>query len=221
MASGYVRALAAGCNSEEAAYLFMQWVNGAAALSRAHDATVYIARSLSALHLQVRRVSGAVASGQGVSRQPVRMRQLGGRRHDHARLAGLCAIHRPECSAVWGGRIQRRLCRRRQLSGTRPPRGWACRRKKRPIRNFSTRPAADHTVEKLGQAVHVTLEGSEGYRPRGAQTSSSKSSRRSSALRLLSASSSRRQWVDCGMRLPSLANPARTRFLHLIVISNG
>ena len=70
MASGYVRALAAGSNNEEAAYLFMQWVT-APPLSLVRTMLPYTLRDPYRLSTyKSDRVSGAVAGGEGVSDQP-------------------------------------------------------------------------------------------------------------------------------------------------------
>ena len=73
MASGYVKALAAGSNNEEAAYLFMQWVYGAAAIPGAHNAALHFARSLPLVDLQVRAVPRVVAGCEGLFDQSLRV----------------------------------------------------------------------------------------------------------------------------------------------------
>ncbi len=131
----------------------------AAAVAGAHDAALHAARSLSPLDLQVGRISGAVAGRQRLPHQLVRLRQLGRRRHDHARLAGLRAVHRPHVHRGLGRRgPEGRAARRRRPNGTRPPSGSAYRAQKAAYQEFLKIPGcyADHTIEKLGQAVHIT-----------------------------------------------------------------
>ena len=111
MASGYVKALAAGSNNAEAAYLFMQWVTCAAGVAGAHDAALHAARSLSPVALTSPPQYRALwPAAKEYLVNLMRMRQQRRRRHDHARLAGLRAVDRPD---VHGGLGRRRIRRRR------------------------------------------------------------------------------------------------------------
>ena len=76
------------------------------------------------------------------------------------------------CSAVWGGRGSRsRAAEGRRRVGHDHAKARRRQRKRPPIRSSSRYPAcyADHTIEKIGQAVHIDLnDGLEGAGPRGA-----------------------------------------------------
>ena len=133
--------------------------DGAADVARADDAALYAARSLSPVDLQVGGISGAVASREGLSDQSLRMRELRRRRHHHAGLAGLCAVDRPDVfgglgragSEVGAGEGSGRM-------GYDHAAARRCRLRRRRTRNSFKIPGsyADHTIEKVGQAVHIT-----------------------------------------------------------------
>ena len=123
MASGYVKALAAGSNNEEAAYLFMQWATSPAAVAGARHAALHAARSLSAVATTSRRIYRALwPAAKDYLINLCECANSGGGRHDHARLAGLCPVDRPHVHRRSGAaRIPRRRCRRRRRNGTRRP----------------------------------------------------------------------------------------------------
>ena len=159
MASGYVKALAAGSNNEEAAYLFMQWVT-APPLSLVRTMLPYTLRDPYRLSTyKSRAISGALAGGQGLSDQPLRMRQFRRRRHDHAGLAGLRAVHRPHVHGGLGrAGSQERSCSKAAAEWDTTTQRLGVAAQKAAYQEFLKIPGcyADHTIEKVGQAVHIT-----------------------------------------------------------------
>ena len=104
MASGYVKALAAGSNNEEAAYLFMQWVS-APPLSLVRTMLPYTLRDpyrLSTYKSEQYRALWPAAKDYLINL--CECSNNGGRRYDHAGLAGLCAVDRPDVLGRMGRR---------------------------------------------------------------------------------------------------------------------
>ncbi len=140
----------------------------AAALAGAHDAALHAARPLPALDLQVRGISSVVAGRQGLSQHLCECANSARRRHDHAGLAGLCAVHRPDVHGRLGRRgPEGRRCRKLRRNGIRRRSGLASRRKRPPIRSSLRFPAATPITRSRKSARRFTsVDGLSAVQPR-------------------------------------------------------
>jgi multiple sugar transport system substrate-binding protein len=158
MASGYVKALAAGSNNEEAAYLFMQWVT-APPLSLVRTMLPYTLRDpyrLSTYKSEQYRALWPAAkdylinlcecSNSGV----VDMIMPGWQ--DYA-----LSIDRM-CSAVWGGEDPKAALKKAAAEWDTTTQRLGVAAQKAAYQEFLQVPGcyADHTIEKLGKSAHVT-----------------------------------------------------------------
>ena len=158
MASGYVKALAAGSKNEEAAYFFMQWVT-APPLSLVRTMLPYTLRDpyrLSTYKSEQYRALWPAAkeylinlcecSNTGV----VDMIMPGWQ--DYA-----LSIDRM-CSAVWGGQDPKSALQKAQAEWDTTTQRLGVASQKAAYQEFLKIPGsyADHTIEKIGQAVHIT-----------------------------------------------------------------
>jgi multiple sugar transport system substrate-binding protein len=158
MASGYVKALAAGSNNEEAAYLFMQWVT-APPLSLVRTMLPYTLRDpyrLSTYKSEEYRslwpaakeylINLCECSNSGV----VDMIMPGWQ--DYA-----LSIDRM-CSAVWGGEDPQSALKKAAAEWDTTTQRLGVDAQKAAYQQFLKVPGcyADHTIEKLGLSAHVT-----------------------------------------------------------------
>ena len=104
MASGYVKSLAADSNNEEAAYLFMQWATSPAVSLARVMAPFALRDPYRMSHYTSPLYRAPLAERQGLSDQPQQLGEWCCARHDHARLAGLRALDRPDVHRGLGGR---------------------------------------------------------------------------------------------------------------------
>src|SRR3984957_13310325 len=157
MASGYVRALAAGSNNEEAAYLFMQWVS-APPLSLVGPMLTYKLRDpyrLSTYKSEQYRALWPAAKDYLITlcecsnTAVVDMIMPGWQ--DYA-----LSIDRM-CSAVWGGEDPKAALKKAAAEWDTTTQRLGVAAQKAAYQEFLQVPGcyADHTTEKLGQAVHV------------------------------------------------------------------
>ena len=159
MASGYVRALAAGSNNEEAAYLFMQWVT-APPLSLVRCMLPYTLRDpyrMSTYKSDEYRALWPSAKDYLVNLCECRQYRRG--RYDHAGLAGLCAVDRPHVHRGLGrARTRRPRSRKAAAEWDATTQRLGVAAQKAAYQEFLKLPGcyADHTIEKLGQSVHIT-----------------------------------------------------------------
>ena len=129
-------------SNPEAAYLFMQWVTSPP-VSLVRTMLPYSLRDPYRLsHYKSELYRRAVAGREGLPRQPQQFGQRRPGRHDHAGLAGLRALARPD--------VHRGLGRRRPEGGAakggrgmgrRPRSGSASMRRRPPTRNTRSCPA--------------------------------------------------------------------------------
>jgi multiple sugar transport system substrate-binding protein len=158
MASGYVKALAAGSNNEEAAYLFMQWVS-APPLSLVRTMLPYTLRDpyrLSTYKSEEYRslwpaakdylINLCECANSGV----VDMIMPGWQ--DYA-----LSIDRM-CSAVWGGEDPQAALKKAAAEWDTTTQRLGVAAQKAAYQEFLQVPGcyADHTIEKLGKSAHVT-----------------------------------------------------------------
>ena len=158
MASGYVRALAAGSNNEEAAYLFMQWVTAPPlslvrtmlpyTLRDPYRLSTYKSDEYRALWPAAREylVNLCECANSGV----VDMIMPGWQ--DYA-----LSIDRM-CSAVWGGQDPKAALQKAAAEWDASTQRLGAPAQKAAYQEFLKIPGcyADHTIEKIGQAVHMT-----------------------------------------------------------------
>ncbi len=158
MASGYVRALAAGSNNEEAAYLFMQWVT-APPLSLVRTMLPYTLRDpyrLSTYKSEEYRALWPEAKDYLINLSDcantgvVDMIMPGWQ--DYA-----LSIDRM-CTAVWGGQDPKSALAKAAAEWDQTTQRLGIPAQKAAYQEFLKIPGcyADHTIEKLGQAVHIT-----------------------------------------------------------------
>jgi multiple sugar transport system substrate-binding protein len=146
MASGYVRALAAGSNNEEAAYLFMQWVT-APPLSLVRTMLPYTLRD--PYRLSTYKSAEYRALWPAANEYLINLCECANSGVVDIIMPGAqdYALSSTGCARRYGaGRIRRRPCRRPPPSGMRPPSASAYRRKRRPIRSSSRYRAAMPTT---------------------------------------------------------------------------
>ena len=158
MASGYVRALAAGSNNEEAAYLFMQWVS-APPLSLVRTMLPYTLRDpyrLSTYKSEQYRALWPAAKDYLINlcecsnNAVVDMIMPGWQ--DYA-----LSIDRM-CTAVWGGEDPKSALQKASAEWDSTTQRLGVAAQKAAYQEFLQIPGsyADHTIEKVGQAVHIT-----------------------------------------------------------------
>jgi multiple sugar transport system substrate-binding protein len=158
MASGYVKALAAGSNNEEAAYLFMQWVS-APPLSLVRTMLPYTLRDpyrLSTYKSEEYRSLWPAAKDylinlcECANGGVVDMIMPGWQ--DYA-----LSIDRM-CSAVWGGQDPQAALKKAAAEWDTTTQRLGVAAQKAAYQEFLQVPGcyADHTVEKLGKSAHVT-----------------------------------------------------------------
>jgi len=158
MASGYVKALAAGSNNEEAAYLFMQWVS-APPLSLVRTMLPYTLRDpyrLSTYKSEEYRSLWPAAKDYLITlcecsnSAVVDMIMPGWQ--DYA-----LSIDRM-CSAVWGGEDPQAALKKAAAEWDTTTQRLGVAAQKAAYKEFLQVPGcyADHTIEKLGKSAHVT-----------------------------------------------------------------
>ena len=182
MASGYVKALAAGSKNEEAAYLFMQWVT-APPLSMVRTMLPYTLRDpyrMSTYRSQQYRALWPAAKDylsnlcEAANTGVVDMIMPGWQ--DYA-----LTIDRM-CTAVWGGQAPKRRSNRPTRSGTRPPSVLASTRKRPPMSSSSRYPGRTPTTRSKSSVWRCTSpEGSTVSRAARAPSRGPQSSRRAGA----------------------------------------
>jgi multiple sugar transport system substrate-binding protein len=160
MASGYVKALAAGSNNEEAAYLFMQWVT-APPLSLVRTMLPYTLRDpyrISTYNSPEYRELWPAAKeylstlcGASLSNSAVVDLIMPGWQ-DYA-----LSIDRM-CTAVWGGQDPEAALKVVNDEWDATTKRLGVDAQKAAYEQFNKIPGcyADHTVEKLGMAVHIS-----------------------------------------------------------------
>jgi multiple sugar transport system substrate-binding protein len=157
MASGYVRALAAGSNNEELAYLFMQWA-AAPQMSLARSVLPYSLRDpcrMSTYRAEEYRALWPTAKdylsilAEGSNSAVVDMIMPGWQ--DYA-----LSIDRM-CSAVWGGEDPKSALQKAAAEWDATTQRLGVAAQKAAYQEFLKIPGsyADHTIEKLGLSVHV------------------------------------------------------------------
>ena len=158
MASGYVRALAAGSNNEEAAYLFMQWVT-APPLSLVRTMLPYTLRDpyrLSTYKSQEYRALWPAAKDylitlcEAANSGVVDLIMPGWQ--DYA-----LSIDRM-CTAVWGGQDPQSALQKASAEWDAITQRLGVDVQKAAYQQFLQIPGsyADHTIDKLGMSVHIT-----------------------------------------------------------------
>ncbi|SEF06714.1 carbohydrate ABC transporter substrate-binding protein, CUT1 family [Rhizobiales bacterium GAS188] len=158
MASGYVRALAAGSANEEAAYLFMQWVS-APPLSLVRTMLPYTLRDpyrLSTYKSEQYRALWPAAKDYLITlcecsnTAVVDMIMPGWQ--DYA-----LTIDRM-CTSVWGGQDPKAALQGAAAEWDAVTKRLGIDAQKAAYQQFLQIPGsyADHTIEKLGQSVHIT-----------------------------------------------------------------
>jgi len=158
MASGYVKALAAGSNNEEAAYLFMQWATSPA-VSLVRTMVPYALRDpyrlshyTSPLYRQLWPAAKdyLVNLCESANTSVVDMIMPGWQ--DYA-----LSIDRM-CTAVWGGQDPEAALKQAASEWDTTTQRLGVDVQKAAYEQFLKVPGsyADHTIEKLGQSVHLT-----------------------------------------------------------------
>src|SRR4029077_8703805 len=158
MASGYVKALAAGSNNEEAAYLFMQWVS-APPLSLVRTMLPYTLRDpyrLSTYKSDQYRALWPAAKDYLITlcecsnTAVVDMIMPGWQ--DYA-----LSIDRM-CTAVWGGQDPAAALKQVAAEWDTTTQRLGVDAQKAAYEQFLKLPGsyADHTIDKLGMSVHIT-----------------------------------------------------------------
>jgi multiple sugar transport system substrate-binding protein len=158
MASGYVKALAAGSNNEEAAYLFMQWATSPE-ISLVRVMLPYTLRDpyrmsqyKSPLYRQLWPAANEYLSNlcEAANTSVVDMIMPGWQ--DYA-----LSIDRM-CTAVWGGQDATAALKQAVAEWDQTTQRLGVDVQKAAYEQFLKVPGsyADHTVEKLGMAVHVS-----------------------------------------------------------------
>ena len=158
-ASGYVKSLAAEFEQRGGGLSVHAVGDQPRGVAGAGDGAVRLTRSVPHVALHLAALPGAVAERQGLPDQPQRLGQRRGARHDHARLAGLCALDRPHVHRGVG----RRGPQDRAPAGGR---GVGCdhpeARRRQPARRLSAVPEAaglvcrpHHRDDGSGGAHHL------------------------------------------------------------------
>ncbi len=158
MASGYVKALAAGSNNEEAAYLFMQWATSPE-ISLVRVMLPYTLRDpyrmsqyKSPLYRQLWPAANEYLSNlcEAANTSVVDMIMPGWQ--DYA-----LSIDRM-CTAVWGGQDASAALKQAAAEWDQTTQRLGVEVQKAAYEQFLKIPGsyADHTVEKLGMSVHVS-----------------------------------------------------------------
>jgi len=158
MASGYVRALAAGSNSEEAAYLFMQWVT-APPLSLVRTMLPYTLRD--PYRLSTYKSDQYRALWPAAREYLVNLCECANSGVVDIIMPGAqdyaLSIDRM-CSAVWGGQDPKTALQKAAAEWDASTQRLGVPAQKAAYQEFLKIPGsyADHTIEKIGQAVHIT-----------------------------------------------------------------
>ncbi|MDE3175147.1 MAG: extracellular solute-binding protein [Pseudomonadota bacterium] len=157
MASGYVRALAAGSNNEEAAYLFMQWVT-APPLSLVRTMLPYTLRDpyrmstyKSAEYRALWPTAKDYLSNLAECSNSAVVDMIMPGWQDYA-----LSIDRM-CTSVWGGADPKTALQKAAAEWDMATQRLGVAAQKAAYQEFLKIPGsyADHTIEKLGQSVHV------------------------------------------------------------------
>jgi multiple sugar transport system substrate-binding protein len=158
MASGYVRALAAGSNNEEAAYLFMQWVT-APPLSLVRTMLPYTLRD--PYRLSTYKSDEYRALWPAAREYLVNLCECANSGVVDIIMPGAqdyaLSIDRM-CSAVWGGQDPKAALQKAAAEWDASTQRLGVPAQKAAYQEFQQVPGsyADHTIEKIGQAVHIT-----------------------------------------------------------------
>jgi multiple sugar transport system substrate-binding protein len=158
MASGYVRALAAGSNNEEAAYLFMQWVT-APPLSLVRTMLPYTLRD--PYRLSTYKSPEYRALWPAANEYLINLCECANRGVVDIIMPGAqdyaLSIDRM-CSAVWGGQDPKQALQKAAAEWDASTQRLGVPAQRAAYQEFLKIPGsyADHTIEKIGQAVHIT-----------------------------------------------------------------
>jgi multiple sugar transport system substrate-binding protein len=158
MASGYVRALAAGSNNEEAAYLFMQWVT-APPLSLVRTMLPYTLRD--PYRLSTYKSAEYRALWPAANEYLINLCECANSGVVDIIMPGAqdyaLSIDRM-CSAVWGGQDPKAALQKAAAEWDASTQRLGVPAQKAAYQEFLKIPGsyADHTIEKIGQAVHIT-----------------------------------------------------------------
>jgi multiple sugar transport system substrate-binding protein len=158
MASGYVKALAAGSNNEEAAYLFMQWVTSPPlslvrcmlpyTLRDPYRMSMYNSPEYRELWPAAKEYLSALCESANTGVIDLIMPGW----QDYA-----LSIDRM-CTAVWGGQDPETALKRANEEWDTTTKRLGVDAQKAAYEQFNKIPGsyADHTIEKLGLSVHVS-----------------------------------------------------------------
>ncbi len=121
-------------------------------------AALHVARSVSLVPLQLATVSRAMARGEGLPRHPVQRRERRRGGHRYARLAGLRAQPGPDVYSVWAGADPQAALQKAAAEWDAITDKIGVDAQRAAYEQFKKLPGcyADHTVEALGRAVHMT-----------------------------------------------------------------
>ncbi len=158
MASGYVKALAAGSNNEEAAYLFMQWVS-APPMSLVRTMLPYTLRD--PYRLSTYKAAEYRALWPAAKDYLINLCECSNTAVVDMIMPGwqdyALSIDRM-CTAVWGGQDPQSALQKAAAEWDATTQRLGVDVQKAAYQQFLQVPGsyADHTVDKLGMAVHIT-----------------------------------------------------------------
>jgi len=158
MASGYVKALAAGSNNEEAAYLFMQWVS-APPLSLVRTMLPYTLRD--PYRLSTYKAAEYRALWPAAKDYLINLCECSNSAVVDMIMPGwqdyALSIDRM-CTAVWGGQDPQSALQKAAAEWDAITQRLGTDVQKAAYQQFLQIPGSysDHTIEKLGMAVHIT-----------------------------------------------------------------
>ena len=156
-ATGYVKAIAAGSNNEEAAYLFC---NGRPRRSFRWCASCCLTRCaipIASSHYTSPLYRDLWPSAKDYLINLCNAANGGGDRSLHARLAGFRPVMDRMCTSVWGGEDPQAALTKAAAEWDATNQRLGIDVQKAAYEQFKQLPGsyADHTIEKLGQAVKL------------------------------------------------------------------